>query len=273
MICITFLPDQYAIIELNFEEDYNMSMTTYEPKLIINKTAEEVDLFAASQIISQIQKKPDSVLTLPTGSTPVGMYKLLVEAYKKGEIDFSKATICNLDEYWPIDPANSSSYSAYMRKNLIDHINIDAARWYIPDGAALDADVEAKRYDGVVKALSPVDLTILGLGPGTTCHIGFNEKGSAVNSRTRFVTLDEQTHKVNARFFSDPNLIPKGAITQGVGTILESKKIILIAKGEEKAWGINRTLNGPIGSDAPSTFLRYHPDVTILIDEKAAADL
>ncbi len=248
-------------------------MTTYEPKLVINKTAEEVDSFAALQIISQIQKKPDSVLTLPTGSTPMGMYKKLVEAYKKREIDFSKATICNLDEYWPIDQANPSSYSAYMKKNLIDHINIEASRWNIPNGSASDADVEAKRYDGVVKALSPVDLTILGLGPGTTCHIGFNEKGSAVESRTRFVTLDEQTYKVNAHFFSDPNLIPKGAITQGVGTILESKKIILMAKGEEKAWGINQTLNGPIGTDAPSTFLRYHPDVTVVIDEAAGNNL
>ena len=213
-------------------------MTTYEPKLVINKTAEEVDSFAALQIISQIQKKPDSVLTLPTGSTPMGMYKKLVEAYKKREIDFSKATICNLDEYWPIDQANPSSYSAYMKKNLIDHINIEASRWNIPNGSASDADVEAKRYDGVVKALSPVDLTILGLGPGTTCHIGF-----------------------------------KGAITQGVGTILESKKIILMAKGEEKAWGINQTLNGPIGTDAPSTFLRYHPDVTVVIDEAAGNNL
>ncbi len=248
-------------------------MTIYEPKLIVNKTAEEVDFFAASQIISQIQKKPDSVLTLPTGSTPVGMYKLLVEAYKKGEIDFSKATICNLDEYWPIDPTNPSSYASYMRKNLIDHVNVDANRWHIPNGAAPDAEEEAKRYDEVVKALSPVDLTILGLGPGTTCHIGFNENGSTVESRTRFVTLDEQTYKVNARFFSDPNLIPKGAITQGVGTILESKKIILIAKGGEKAWGINRTVNGQIGSDAPSTFLRYHPNVTIVIDKDALKDL
>lgn len=242
---------------------------SYNPVIRIVPNSESVDHYAAEMVISQIRTKPDSVISLPTGSTPENLYNLLVLAHKNDDLDFSKVTIFNLDEYWPISKNHPSSYAYYMRKHLVDHININSTNWYIPNGEAPDAQAESERFEAVLQQFTP-DLTILGIGPGTTCHIGFNEKGSTIDSTTRYVALDPQTRSANSKFFQNPTDTPTGAITQGIADILRAKKILLIAKGEGKAWGIHRTINGEIGATAPSSYLRCHPAVTIMLDQAAA---
>ncbi len=237
------------------------------PEVVVFDTPEEVDEFAAAKLIQQIIVKPNSVLTLPTGNTPIGMYRRIVEAHRQG-LNLRRVSIFNLDEYYPIDPAHPSSYAKFMKGHLIDHVPVDA--WHIPNGQAEDANIEAQGYKELMEQHQPVDLAILGIGPGTTCHIGFNEKGSSIDSTVRYVPLDQETRAVNARLFDDPEEIPRGALTQGVSDILRAKRILVIAKGESKAWGINRTLNGPISSDAPASFLRLHPNVIFILDRAAA---
>lgn len=238
----------------------------YVPEVLVFRTTAEVDRYAADRVAKQLRRKPDSVLTLPTGNTPKGMYSNLVD----GGVDFSRATVFNLDEYWPIQPDNSNSYTAYMRTHLVDRTTIGI--WHIPDGGASDPHAEAARYQALLDQ-QPVDLAVIGLGSGTTCHIGFNERGSSVSSKTRYAEMDEQTRRVNSELFDDPTQFPDGTITQGVADILSADQIVLIAKGPGKAWGINRILKGEISSDAPGSFLRLHPNVTIILDEEAAAYL
>lgn len=247
----------------------NESLTVYKPEVLIFPTPQEVDMYAAKIFIAQVKLKPNSVLTLPTSSTPEGMYRLVVQTYKELGLEFSQLTIFNLDEYWPLAPNHEASYASYMERNLFQYVNIPPSQRYIPNCYADDPQIEAERYEELLRQ-NPVDLAILGIGPGTTCHIGFNERGSSVNSRTRYVLLDEQTRKANARFFPNPEAMPLGAITQGIGNILETGSIMLLAKGENKAWGIQRTLEGPIGNEAPASYLRLHPHVTFVLDQQAA---
>lgn len=242
----------------------------FPPTVLIFDTPEEVDQYAVTQIIDQVQSKPDSVLTLPTGSTPSGMYRELVRAYSEDHVDFSHATAFNLDEYWPIRRDHPSSYNYYMLSNLFNFVNIPPDHRFIPNGESPDPTAEAGRYELLLQQYGPVDLAVLGIGPGTTAHIGFNEQGSRVDSRTRYMPLDEQTKTANSAFFNSPQEVPTGSITQGVADILDSRRILLLAKGEGKAWGINRALNGAISSDAPASFLRLHPNVTFVLDKAAA---
>lgn len=242
---------------------------TFKPEIIVLPTPEEVDLFAAKTFINQAINKPDSVFTLPTGKTQLEWYKIVRETYARLDLDFSGLTVRNLDEYWPLPRSSQFNYFSYMNRNLFDYVNIPPHQRHIPNSEADDPYVEAARYEAVVSS-QPSDLAILGIGPGTTCHMGFNEKGTNFNSRTHYGILDEQTRKANAVFFVG-ELPPEGAITQGIGNILESKHILLIAKGESKAWGIQRTLEGLIGPDAPASFLRLHPHVTFLLDRAAAS--
>jgi len=241
----------------------------FTPEILIFPTSIEVDTCAASIVAEQICRKPNSVFTLPTGSTPQKMYEILVQIHKKQALDMSNIIIFNLDEYWPIRRDHLSSYARYMRDRFISHINIHHSNWHIPNGEAIDPHEEAKRYEICMRQNGPVDLAVLGIGPGKTCHIGFNEKGSTFGSRVRYAMLDEETQKVNRNSFEQPEEMPHGAITQGVATILEADKIILIAKGEGKAWGIHRTLKGPIRSEAPSSFLRLHQKVVFILDQNA----
>ncbi len=243
----------------------------YTPEVIIFDEEGEVDAFAAEFVIDQVAKKEDSVLTLPTGNTPLGMYENLVQAYNFGQVDFSNVTAFNLDEYYPMDPNSEDSYYSYMRKNLFDHVPVK--EWHILNGGADDPEKEAQRYADLLSVHQPIDLAILGLGPKTTCHLAFNERGSQVDSRTRFVTLDPETIGVNSQLFVNPNEIRTGALTQGIADILDAEKILLLAKGVGKAWGVNRTLKGPVSSDAPSSYLRLHPNVTIALDKAAASYL
>jgi len=243
----------------------------YKPEVIICKTPSEVDAYVANRLAQQIQTRPDSVLTLPTGNTPTGMYEHLVTLVKSGQLDLSRVTIFNLDEYHPIDPSHKGSYAAYMRRHLIDQVPTSA--WYIPNGQAEDPQGEAARFKALLDAHQPVDLAILGIGPGDTCHIGFNEKGSSIDTTVRYMPLDPQTKATNSQLFEDPSEIPEGTLTQGIADILQAKEIIVIAKGSSKAWGVNRALKGPVGAEAPASFLRLHPHVTFVLDEEAAGYL
>jgi len=241
---------------------------TFKPEIIVLPTPEQVDRFAAKTFINQVVNKPNSVLTLPTGGTQLAWYKLARETYAQLGLDFSGLTVRNLDEYWPLPKSSPFNYRSYMNQNLFAYVNIPPERCHIPNSEADDPYAEAARYEAIVSS-QPSDLAILGIGPGTTCHMGFNEKGTNFDSRTHYGFLDEQTRQVNAGFFTG-ELPPEGAITQGIGNILESEKIMLIAKGESKAWGIQRSLEGPIGADAPASFLRLHPHATFLLDSGAA---
>ncbi len=249
--------------------DQGENLATYKPEVVILNTS-EVDNYGWSIFENQIKSKPNSVLTLATGSSPLGIYKLWIEAVNAG-LDCSQLTTKNLDEYVGLTKGHPQSYDQFMKDNLFDHINIPASQRFIPDTLAKEPHKEAQRYQALINKIGPSDLTILGLGPALTCHIAFNERGSKVHSGTRVIAIDEDTVQANARFFDREQDVPRLAITQGVADILNSKKIILIAKGLGKAAGIQRTLEGPINSDAPASFLRLHPNVTFIIDKDAGS--
>lgn len=231
---------------------------------------ELVDRQAFSVVQEQILSNKYSVLTLPTGSSPIGMYRLMVEAYRSG-LDMSGLTTTNLDEYWPLPKNYPQSYNLFMNQNLFDHVNIPKSQRHIPNCEAADPYEEVVRYQEILKQTGPADLAILGIGPGLTCHIGFNERGSSLDSRVRLVQIDSETIEANARFFEDKKQVPHQAITQGIADILEAKRIILIAKGCGKAQGIQKALEGLVNSDAPASFLRLHPNVTFIIDQEAGS--
>lgn len=242
----------------------------FTPEVLVLPTPKDVDRYAAGCVIAQINGKHDSVLTLPTGATPQGMYERLVQLFKQGQVDFSRVTTFNLDEYFPIPESHPASYAEYMKTHFFRHVNVPSSNIYLPNGQAESAHTEATRFDRLIQQRGPVDLAVLGIGPGKTCHIGFNERGSQVDSRTRYMPLDPQTREANAVFFKDPNEMPVGSITQGIRNILEAQRILLIAKGERKAWGIKRSLTCKPSSDVPASFLRFHPDVCFILDEGAA---
>jgi len=242
----------------------------YPIKLTIFKTTSEADNYVSEQILNQITSKENSVISLPTGATQIGMYRQLVDKINKKRVNLNAVKIFNLDEYWPIKQSHPSSYFSYMKKNLIDLIDFPSVNWFIPNSEAFNPDQAAEEYQLNLDRNTPRDMVILGLGPGKTCHIAFNERGSAADSKTRYIrNLDNETINVNSGFFSNNESMPKGAITQGISDILNSRKIILLAKGETKAWGINRMLTGDVNSDAPASFLRLHSGVEIVIDELA----
>jgi glucosamine-6-phosphate deaminase len=251
---------------------YNHDMEKiYEPKVKILADSDEVDKYVSDLLIHEVQSNPESVLTLPTGGTPVGIYARLVAAYKKGDVSFKDITTLNLDEYWPIKKTHPSSYAYYMNHNFFDHVDVPEDHRNIPNGDTEDAGIEAERYEQLLKSYT-IDIGLITLGPGETCHIGFNERGSALDSRVRYVNLDQQTKEANMRFFDNVDDMPTGAITQGVADILEANHILFVATGQHKAWGVRRSLKGEVSNDAPASFLRYHPNVTVVLD-KAAAEL
>ncbi|MBI2613371.1 MAG: 6-phosphogluconolactonase [Candidatus Levybacteria bacterium] len=184
----------------------------HNPEVLIFDTPETVDTFAALRVIEQVRTKPDSILTLPTGNTPIAMHQHIVESHKQGRVDFSRVTIFNLDEYCPIQQTHPSSYTAFMRRCLIDHVPVLAR--HIPNGEAPGLEAETERYRYLLEQHQPIDLAILGIGPSTTCHIGFNERGSAIDSVVRYVSLHPETKQENAKAFANPEEIPKGALTR-----------------------------------------------------------
>ena len=244
-------------------------MKIYEPKLVVLENEVVLDQYMVDLVVEQICLQKDSVLTLPTGNTPLGMYKGLVDVYRNGKVSFDKVRICNLDEYWPIERNSPDSYYSYMRNNFVDLVDLPSENWFIPNGECVDPDVEAKRFDNLVSKLQ-VDLAVVGLGPGLTCHVGFNEPGGEFDSRTRLVELHATTKEVNSKLFRDETTSVSSAITQGLGTIMEAKRIVLMAKGKGKAEGVRRFLKGKVGVGAPASVLRTREQVEVVLDREAA---
>ncbi len=222
---------------------------------------------AANIISAQVIIKPNCVLGLATGSSPIGTYKQLIEWYKKGDLDFSEVRSVNLDEYRGLDISSDQSYVYFMHHNFFDHINIDPNNINIPDGKNLDDKAECARYEKVISDLGGVDLQLLGIGRNG--HIGFNEPNSAFEKNTHCVNLTESTIEANKRFFASADDVPRQAYTMGIRSIMHARKILLIANGEDKAEALYKSFFGPVTPEVPASVLQLHQDVTIVADEKA----
>lgn len=236
-------------------------------KIIITKDYAELSKAAARLIASQITLNPRSVLGLATGSTPIGMYKELVAMYTRGEITFKEVISFNLDEYVGLEPTNEQSYRYFMNKNLFDHIDIKEENIHIPSGISDDIEAECKNYDYNIEMYNGISMQILGIGRNG--HIGFNEPDVKFEGKTHLVDLDEDTIKANARFFDDIDSVPRQAISLGMKNIMQSRRIVLMASGIEKAETIKNMIYGNITPMLPASVLQLHPDVTVIVDEEA----
>lgn len=226
---------------------------------------------AGNIIASQVILKPNSVLGLATGSTPLGMYQHLIELYNNGVVDFHDIITFNLDEYHRISPNSPQSYYYYMMENFFNHINIQKSNVHIPDGQSDDIDRECINYEYKIESAGGIDLQILGIGPNG--HIGFNESSDHFQAGTHLADLTKETIKANSRFFDSMDEVPKTAITMGIKSIMLAKKIVLLANGKNKADIISKTLKGHITPNVPASILQLHPDVTVILDKEAASKL
>ncbi len=234
-------------------------------KFITVESYEKMSRQAANIISAQVISNPDCVLGLATGSTPVGAYKQLIEWYKKGDIDFSNVTSVNLDEYVGLDGSNDQSYRYFMNNNLFNHINIKPENTFVPNGCAEDLAAEGKAYDAHIKELGGIDLQLIGIG--VDGHIGFNEPDEYFVKGTHMVELDESTIKANSRFFEKEADVPRKAITMGMASIMNAKKILLIANGANKKEILEKAFYGPITPWIPASILQLHPDLTVIYSE------
>ncbi len=230
---------------------------------VVFETKTALASYAADLVQHQMERKPDSVLGFATGSTPLGLYGELV----KRNLDFSRVTVFNLDEYYPIKKEDPQSYAYFMKKNLFDKINIRQERCFIPNGEARDAETECMRYEQLLKAYGGVDLQILGLGENG--HIGFNEPADELIPLTHKTDLSASTIRANARFFSSQDEVPKAALTMGMKTIISAKKIIVLVTGVKKSGILKRLFEEGIRTKNPASFLWLHPHVTVLVDLEA----
>ena len=235
-------------------------------KFITVDTYEKLSRQAANIISAQVIIKPDSVLGLATGSSPVGTYKQLIEWYRKGDIDFSRVTTVNLDEYVGLSGKDEQSYRYFMNKNLFEHVNIDLANTFVPNGCAVDLAGEGEQYDAHIKALGGIDMQLLGIGHDG--HIGFNEPDDVFVKSTHVVELHESTVKANSRFFANEQEVPRLAITMGMVSIMQAKKILLIASGKQKRVILEKAFYGPITPRIPASILQLHPDITVIYSEE-----
>ncbi len=231
------------------------------------KDYEDMSKKAANIIASQIVLKPDCVLGLATGSTPIGAYKNLVEKYEQGDLDFSQVTTVNLDEYKGLPRENDQSYYYFMHDNLFDHVNVKPENTHLPDGTKEDANEECARYEELIRSLGGQDLQLLGLGHNG--HIGFNEPDTVFEKTTHCVDLQESTIEANKRFFASADDVPKQAYTMGIGTIMQSKKILVVVSGEDKADTVAKAFFGPVTPEVPASILQFHKDVILVADEAA----
>ncbi|NND99314.1 MAG: glucosamine-6-phosphate deaminase [Pirellulaceae bacterium] len=243
----------------------------WKPTITVCSDADQASLHTARLFAEAIGKNPKLVLGLATGGTPVATYRELVRMHRDDNLDFAQTTTFNLDEYVGLAPDHPQSYRMFMQQQLFDHINIDPSRTNVPDGLAVDVDRHAGDYEQRVANAGGVDLQLLGIGHNG--HIAFNEPGSPRDSRTRQVDLTERTVQSNARFFDSIDDVPRTAITMGIGTILEAKRIVLLAIGESKAAAVRLAVEGKIDADHPASFLQTHPDVTYVLDAAAASGL
>ena len=240
-------------------------------RVIIESSEERVSQRAAQFISEMVRRRPLCVLGLATGGTPLGTYRELIRLHREEGLDFSRVTTFNLDEYVGLEPAHPQSYRHFMQTNLFDHLNIDSQRTHVPDGRALNFEAACQRYEQMIRDAGGIDLQLLGIG--SDGHIAFNEPGSSLGSRTRLKTLARETIQDNARFFGDEAAVPRMAVTMGVGTILESRRCLLLAVGESKAEAIQATVEGPITAQVTASALQLHREVIVVLDEAAASKL
>jgi glucosamine-6-phosphate deaminase len=237
-------------------------------RVVIARDYEDMSKKAAAIIAGDVRSKPDSVLGLATGSTPLGTYKELARMHKEEGLDFARVVTFNLDEYYRLAPEHPQSYHFFMNENFFNQVNIKKSNVHIPDGLTNDVDKFCAEYERMIKQKGGIDIQLLGIGRDG--HLGFNEPGSSLGSRTRLKTLTEETVRDNARFFSNPDDVPRLAITMGVGTILDARKLLLIASGEAKAEAVKASIEGPITSQVTATVLQLHPHVICVVDEAAS---
>ena len=240
-------------------------------QIAICKTKEEACRRAADVIADAIRANPRIVLGLATGSTPVAMYRELINDNKAGKVDFSTVRSFNLDEYQGLPPTHDQSYRYFMNANLFDHVNIDKANTRVPPGQAEDVPAACAAYEAEIKAAGGIDIQVLGIG--SDGHIAFNEPGSSLVSRTRLVSLTEQTIRDNARFFASEADVPRYAVSMGVGTIMEARKIIMLCFGANQADAVKASVEGGISQFCPASILQMHPDAMVFLDEEAASKL
>lgn len=240
-------------------------------EIIILPTPAEVGRVAASLIASVVTEKPTAVLGLATGSSPLGIYRSLAERVAAGELDVSKASGFALDEYVGIPLEHPESYASVIARDVVGPLGMDPSKVRVPDGRASDIEAATAEYDEAIRAAGGVDIQILGIGANG--HIGFNEPTSSFASRTRIKTLAPETRAANARFFDNPDDVPTHCLTQGLGTILDAKRVVLVAQGEGKAAAIAAAVEGPLSAMYPGSALQLHQHATIVIDEAAASQL
>jgi glucosamine-6-phosphate deaminase len=240
-------------------------------RVIIEPDAEAASRRAARFVADLVRRKPGCVLGLATGSTPLAMYRELIRMHREEGLDFSQVTTFNLDEYVGLGPTHPQSYRFFMQQHLFDSINVNPGRTNVPDGRALDFEAHSRQYEQKIKDAGGIDLQILGVG--SDGHIAFNEPGSSLGSRTRLKTLASETIRDNARFFGGEDKVPRLAVTMGVGTILESRRCLLLAFGAHKAAAVRDTVEGPITAQVTASALQLHREVVGVFDEPAAAQL
>ena len=236
-------------------------------KIYQEKDYDALSRRAANLISAEVIRKPDCVLGLATGSTPVGTYRHLSAWNQKGDFSFKDVRTVNLDEYLGLPPTHDQSYRYFMQENLFDKIDIPFEHTHVPDGMAADPEQECRRYDELVRSLGYADLQLLGLGRNG--HIGFNEPGDCFRKETHVVELTQNTIEANARFFENEAAVPKKAITMGIGCIMAARRVLLVASGANKAEAVYRTVCGPITPQCPASILQLHNDVVIVGDEEA----
>lgn len=239
-------------------------------RIIKVKDYAEMSRKTANLISAQLVMKPDSVLGLATGSTPVGAYRELIERYESGDLDFGHVTTVNLDEYKGLPRENEQSYYRFMHENLFDHINISPDRVHLPDGMNPDTEAECEAYEKLIRSLGGIDLQLLGLGHDG--HIGFNEPAAEFPRETLCVDLQERTIEANKRFFASADEVPRQAYTMGIGTIMAARKIVMAVSGADKAEIAAKALLGPVTPEIPASILQFHPDVTVIADEAALSE-
>lgn len=240
-------------------------------RVIVEKNGQEVSRRAAKFFDELVRNKPNCVLGLATGSTPLGVYQELIRMHREENLDFSLVTTFNLDEYVGLEPTHPQSYRYFMQTNLFDHINVDPWKTHVPDGMPTDFDTACRAYEHNIVDAGGIDLQLLGIG--TDGHIAFNEPGSSLGSRTRLKTLASETVRDNARFFRNEEEVPRLAVTVGVGTILEARRCVLLAIGEAKADAIQATVEGPVTAQITASALQLHREVIVVVDEAAASKL
>ena len=240
-------------------------------KIYMTEDYQTMSRKAANILSAQIILKPNSVLGLATGSTPIGMYKQLVIWYEKGDLDFAQIKTVNLDEYVGLEPTHEQSYRYFMQNNLFDHVNINPANTNVPDGLVADPQAECDWYNQVIRKLGGIDIQVLGMGHNG--HIGFNEPGNAFELETHVVDLSERTIQANARFFASADEVPRQAMTMGIKSIMMAKKILMLVSGEDKAEAVWKAFAGPVTPQVPASILQLHPYVTLVGDKAAPSKL